>query len=131
MFNRMILLSSLVATMIILVMMNFTTPTSIGPLGVLVIFTMFYVVSFGLSSFITDFCLDNVDLFETISNDERLKGKFFILDHHVTGINKGFNKYDFVTIHSHRELNTVPINIDYKSTFWRESKADYSTNDIC
>ncbi len=38
MVNRIILISSLVAIVIILVMLNFTTPASIGPLGVLVFF---------------------------------------------------------------------------------------------
>lgn len=40
---------SLLAAVILLVMLNFTTPTGIGPLGVLVFFTTFYVLMFGLS----------------------------------------------------------------------------------
>lgn len=48
MFNRMMLLFSLVSIIVILVMMNFTTPTSVGPLGVLVFLTMLYVLVFGI-----------------------------------------------------------------------------------
>ncbi len=40
---------SLLAAVILLVMLNFTTPTGIGPLGVLVFFTTFYVLMFGLA----------------------------------------------------------------------------------
>jgi len=47
--NRKIILpSTLFATLILLLLMNFTTPNEIGPLGVLVFFTMFYVVMFGV-----------------------------------------------------------------------------------
>ena len=49
MVNRIILISSLAAIVIILVMLNFTTPASIGPLGVLVFFTTFYILMFGLA----------------------------------------------------------------------------------
>ncbi|MBR2544099.1 hypothetical protein IKD57_00425 [Candidatus Saccharibacteria bacterium] len=48
MFNRIMLLLSLVAVIIILVMMNFTTPTSVGPLGVLVFLVTVYLVIFGV-----------------------------------------------------------------------------------
>ena len=48
MFKRLIFLFSIVAIVIILAMVNFTTPTSVGPLGVLVFFTMIYVVIFGV-----------------------------------------------------------------------------------
>lgn len=40
---------SLLAAVILLVMLNFTTPTGIGPFGVLVFFTTFYVLMFGVS----------------------------------------------------------------------------------
>lgn len=47
--NRKIILpSTLVATLVLLLLMNFTTPNEIGPLGVLVFFTMFYIVMFGV-----------------------------------------------------------------------------------
>jgi len=40
---------SLIAAVILLVMLYFTTPAGIGPLGVLVFFTTFYVLIFGVS----------------------------------------------------------------------------------
>ena len=48
--KRLIPVLSLLAAVILLVMLNFTSPTGIGPLGVLVFFTTFYVLMFGLSS---------------------------------------------------------------------------------
>ena len=48
MFNRLMLLLSFVAVIIILAMINLTTPTSVGPLGVLVFFTMIYIVIYGI-----------------------------------------------------------------------------------
>lgn len=42
------LLLSLVAIVILLAMINLTTPTGVGPLGVLVFFMMVYIVVFGL-----------------------------------------------------------------------------------
>lgn len=52
MFNRLMLLLSLLAVIIILAMINLTTPTSVGPLGVLVFFTMIYVVIYGVVNLI-------------------------------------------------------------------------------
>lgn len=52
MFNRLMILASLVAVIVILAMINLTTPTSVGPLGVLVFFTMVYVVIFGIVNLI-------------------------------------------------------------------------------
>lgn len=46
--SRVILFISLVALVILLVMLNFTTPTGIGPFGVLVFFTMVYLFMFGV-----------------------------------------------------------------------------------
>lgn len=40
---------SLFAAVILLVMLNFTTPTGVGPFGVLVFFTTFYVLMFGVA----------------------------------------------------------------------------------
>ena len=48
MLNRLILLVSLVAVVILMAMMNLTTPTAIGPSGVLVFFLLVYVVFFGV-----------------------------------------------------------------------------------
>lgn len=49
MSKRLIPVLSLLAAVILLTMLNFTTPTGIGPLGVLVFFTTFYVLMFGLA----------------------------------------------------------------------------------
>ncbi len=49
MLNRMITILSLVALGIMMVMLNFTTPAAVGPLGVLVFFTTIYMVVFGLA----------------------------------------------------------------------------------
>lgn len=40
---------SLIAAVILLVMLNWTTPAGVGPLGVLVFFTTFYVLMFGVA----------------------------------------------------------------------------------
>ncbi len=40
---------SLIAAVILLVMLNFTTPVGVGPFGVLVFFTTFYVLIFGIA----------------------------------------------------------------------------------
>ena len=47
--GRIFLLISSAALMVILAMMNFTTPNEIGPLGVLVFFTMCYLCALGLT----------------------------------------------------------------------------------
>ena len=52
MFNRLMILLSLVSVIIILAMINLTTPTSVGPLGVLVFFTMIYMVIYGVVNLI-------------------------------------------------------------------------------
>ena len=52
MFNRLMMLVSLVAVIIILAMINLTTPTSVGPLGVLVFFTMIYLTIYGVVNLI-------------------------------------------------------------------------------
>lgn len=41
---------TLLAAVILLVLLNFTTPVGIGPLGVLVFFTTFYILMFGLAA---------------------------------------------------------------------------------
>lgn len=40
---------SLFAAVILLVMLNFTTPVGVGPFGVLVFFTTFYILMFGIA----------------------------------------------------------------------------------
>lgn len=65
MLNRLILLVSLVAVIILLAMMNLTTPTEIGPSGVLVFFLLIYVVMFGV-------CTGAVAVFRKMT---RAKGK--------------------------------------------------------
>lgn len=50
MFNFMLAIASLVSLVVMTVMMNFTTPTDIGPSGVLLFFTTGYVLLFGLAN---------------------------------------------------------------------------------
>ncbi len=47
--KHLVLVSSLIAAVILLVMLNFTTPTEIGPFGVLLFFAIFYVLVFGVA----------------------------------------------------------------------------------
>ena len=49
MFNRLVFLAMLLATAGLIVIMNFFAPMDMGPLGVLLFFTMAYIVLFGLS----------------------------------------------------------------------------------
>lgn len=48
MSKRLVLIMCLLALIVILLMLNFTTPSEVGPLGVLVFFTMVYIVMFGV-----------------------------------------------------------------------------------
>jgi len=48
MFNRVLLIISLALAIILLAMMNFTTPMEVGPFGVLLFFTTIYVIVFGI-----------------------------------------------------------------------------------
>lgn len=57
MISRLIALSSLLAVVVMLVMMNLTNPVEVGPLGVLVFFTMFYIAMFGLATWLVDMFL--------------------------------------------------------------------------
>jgi len=50
MLNRLITILSLVSLGIMMVMLNFTTPAGVGPLGVLVFFTTIYIVMFGAAT---------------------------------------------------------------------------------
>jgi len=55
---------SLLAAVILLVMLNFTTPAGVGPFGVLVFFTTFYVLMFGIALVLVRFfaCLTRTRL---------------------------------------------------------------------
>lgn len=55
MFNRLISFASLIAVVIILAMINLTTPTEVGPLGVLVFFIMVYLVVLGVVNLLVIF----------------------------------------------------------------------------
>ena len=52
MLNSLILLISLVATIVLTAMLNFTNPSEVGPLGVLVFFTTIYAIVLGISTWI-------------------------------------------------------------------------------
>ena len=52
MFNRLSTLFSLLAVIVILAMINLTTPSDVGPLGVLVFFVMIYIVMYGVADLI-------------------------------------------------------------------------------
>lgn len=47
--KRLVPVLSLIAAVILLTLLNFTTPVGVGPLGVLVFFTTFYVLMFGIA----------------------------------------------------------------------------------
>lgn len=50
--KHLILVMSLLAAVILLTMLNFTTPTGAGPFGVLLCFMLFYILMFGLAMLI-------------------------------------------------------------------------------
>jgi len=50
--NRIILALSLIGLAVLILMLNFTSPTEVGPSGVLLFFTTFYVVVFGALVFV-------------------------------------------------------------------------------
>lgn len=49
MSRRIVPILSLLAAVVLLVMLNFTTPAGAGPLGVLVFFASFYILMFGIA----------------------------------------------------------------------------------
>lgn len=49
MSKRLVPVMSLVAAIVLIVMMNFTTPLEVGPFGVLVFFTTFYMLMYGVA----------------------------------------------------------------------------------
>lgn len=70
MFNRLTLVLSFVAVVVILAMINFTTPTGVGPLGVLVFFMMIYVVLYGVINLI-------VQLFMKAGGKKQFKSRYY------------------------------------------------------
>lgn len=54
MTNRIFLLFSLFLTVLLLLVMNFTAPDTLGPLGVLVFFIVLYLVFFGVLVWVVD-----------------------------------------------------------------------------
>lgn len=50
--KHLVLVLSLLAAVILLVMLNFTTPTGVGPFGVLLSFILFYILMYGVSMLI-------------------------------------------------------------------------------
>lgn len=46
--NRIIVSTSIIGLAVLLIMLNITTPTDIGPFGVLLFFTTVYIVSFSI-----------------------------------------------------------------------------------
>ena len=51
--NRIIYLISIIGLAALIIMLNLTSPTEIGPVGVLLFFTTVYVVSFGIVTLLT------------------------------------------------------------------------------
>ena len=49
--NRVIVTTSIIGLAALIIMLVFTSPTEIGPIGVLLFFTTVYVVLFGVASF--------------------------------------------------------------------------------
>ena len=50
--NRIVTSVSIIGLAALILMLNFTSPTEIGPFGVLLFFTTVYLVSFGLMTFL-------------------------------------------------------------------------------
>ncbi|MBQ3468088.1 hypothetical protein IJH19_00895 [Candidatus Saccharibacteria bacterium] len=71
MVNRTIFLATLVAAAGIVFMMNFFAPMDLGPLGVLLFFTMVYVVLFGI-------CTLLVRIFAGIANKGEMRKRDYI-----------------------------------------------------
>lgn len=53
--KRLIPVLSLTSVVVLLLMLNFTTPTGVGPLGVLVFFIAVYILMFGIATLIVKF----------------------------------------------------------------------------
>lgn len=68
--KHLIAVLSLLAAVILLVMLNFTTPTGIGPLGVLLFFTTFYILVFGIA-------VGFVRVFMRLSGKSRSRKEYF------------------------------------------------------
>ena len=50
MLSRFVPVVSLISVAVLLVLLNFTTPTSLGPVGVLLFFVLVYLVMFGVAT---------------------------------------------------------------------------------
>lgn len=50
--NRIVLIVSIIGLAALILMINLTSPTEIGPFGVLLFFTTLYVVCFGIATFL-------------------------------------------------------------------------------
>lgn len=50
--NRIIILASIISLVVLILMLNLTSPTEIGPSGVLLFFTTVYVFAFGVAVFL-------------------------------------------------------------------------------
>ena len=68
MVNRLILLLSLVAVVVLIVIMNFFAPMDLGPFGVLLFFTMVYAVVFGV-------CTGLVGIFAKLNGRAKMRRK--------------------------------------------------------
>lgn len=66
MVNRLILLFTLLAAAGLIAMMNFFAPMELGPYGVLLFFTMVYILAFGIYTFL-------VRIFVGMTNHRKLK----------------------------------------------------------
>lgn len=71
MFNRIMLLISLALVIILLTMMNFTTPMEVGPFGVLLFFTTIYVIVFGIVSWLVQI------VYRINKKEMNRKGRFY------------------------------------------------------
>lgn len=50
--NRVIYITSVIGLAVLIIMLNVTSPTEIGPFGVLLFFTTVYIIFFGLFTFL-------------------------------------------------------------------------------
>lgn len=71
MVNRLILLATLLAAAGLIAVMNFFAPMDLGPAGVLLFFTMVYVLAFGICTFL-------VRIFVGMTNHRKLKSVDYV-----------------------------------------------------
>lgn len=70
--NRIIYIFSIIGLAALILMLAFTSPTEIGPLGVLLFFTTMYVVSLGIMTFLFQAYYQVALKRKTMSNKDRL-----------------------------------------------------------